>query len=736
MKTLPRVSFLCALAIGMSACTSNQPCRPKTLLVELKLGAAAQAADVLSVDFSLSGQSSRSYLVTRQADAEPFYFAIELGDLYEVGASFSLNVLVKAGTSVVGEVSKNDKLTASCTVTSLSLGVTDAGADVDQIGDSKIDLALDGAIAVDLQADLATLPDSGLAGPDLTGADLTPAFSTPVCSATGWCWEQPSPSGNAFNKVWAASVSDVWIVGEAGIILHYDGSRWTQQASGVDVTLFDVWGTSSTNVWAVGARGTVLQFNGTAWNPVTVGAVGDTFSAIHGSSADDIWIAGFDEADNLVMHWNGSAWSESYRIAVTDFRFNRIWAASPSDVWVAEQIGYHWNGLNWSLISDHSELFSLWGSSSSDVWLGNAVGNISRWTGSVFVDVSLPAEFEGMGISNIWGTAPNDVWVFPAGAPLRWDGSIWTSSSLFASETIFAMAIGGVLDEKWIVLGDSQSGQILHKTGSGDWNGFKRRNQVTLNAVALVSTDDAWVVGDGGFSEHWDGSSWTAVETGVIGNLFGVWGSGPNDVWAVGVGGTILHWNGSAWTFVSSTNPQTLRSIWGTGPNNVWAVGDAGAIIHWNGTDWLIVTSDTSASLYGVSGNGINNVWAVGASGASTRWNGSSWTSVSTGTSALLESVCVDSGGTAYAVGGAYLRFTGGTWNPIATADTDVRRLRSVSCPGSTGVLAVGDYGRTAHFGTTTWSNQSGITGRNLKAVANTSTKRIAVGQYSTVVAQ
>lgn len=730
MKTLTRVSILCAFAMSIAACTSNQPCRPKTLLVELKLGVAAQAADEISVDFSLGGQTLRSYVVGRLADAEPFYFAIELGKSYEVGKSYSLRVLVKQGAAVIGEVSKTDTLTGSCTAASLTLDPVDAGTDIDQAGAPKDDLATDGATVIDL----ATPSDPDLAGPDLIGADLTPPFSTPVCNATGWCWEQPSPSGNTLNKVWAASVSDVWVVGEAGIILHYDGSRWSQQASGVDVTLFDVWGTSPSNVWAVGARGTVIQYNGSSWNPVTVGTVADTFSAIHGSSADDVWIAGFDATDNLVVHWDGNDWNESFRVAITDFAFNRIWAAGPSDVWVAEQNCYRWDGVSWNVVPQ-SELLSLWGSGPTDVWIGNTNGNVRRWTGSTWVDVTLPVEFNNLMVVNIWGTANNDVWVFP-GVPLHWNGSDWTKSTLFSNEMLVAASIGGTIDEQWIVLGDKQSGQILHKSGAAEWTGFQRRSEVTLNAVTIVGEGDAWTVGNGGLIEHWDGNSWTVVDGGVVANLFGVWASGPNDVWAVGGGGTIIRWNGSAWNFVSSTNPQTLRAIWGTGPNNIWAVGDAGAVIHWNGAEWAIVSSSTSSALYSVSGSAINDVWAVGANGASIRWNGTTWTSVSTGSSALLESVCAQSASTAYAVGGAYLRFSGGVWAPIATTDSDVRRLRSVVCPLSGGIPAVGDYGRIAIWNGVAWVNESPITGRKLNGLAKTATKWIAVGDYSTIVAR
>ena len=44
-------------------------------------------------------------------------------------------------------------------------------------------------------------------------------------------------------------------VGEAGTILHFDGSAWSPITSITSVNLFGVWGTSPSNVYAVGVGG-------------------------------------------------------------------------------------------------------------------------------------------------------------------------------------------------------------------------------------------------------------------------------------------------------------------------------------------------------------------------------------------------------------------------------------------------------------------------------------------------
>jgi hypothetical protein len=70
-------------------------------------------------------------------------------------------------------------------------------------------------------------------------------------------------------KVWGTAANDVFAVGLGGIIIHYDGSTWTRQTSGVTTTLLTVAGRSPTDVYAVGGPPTtLLHYDGTQWSKV------------------------------------------------------------------------------------------------------------------------------------------------------------------------------------------------------------------------------------------------------------------------------------------------------------------------------------------------------------------------------------------------------------------------------------------------------------------------------------
>jgi hypothetical protein len=206
----------------------------------------------------------------------------------------------------------------------------------------------------------------------------------------------------------------------------------------------------------------------------------------------------------------------------------------------------------------------------------------------------------------------------------------------------------------------------------------------SLNAVAAVSTTDAWAVGyqnDNNLNEsrtliqHWNGTSWATVQSPNPGNTAGCRNSNTgnvlnavaavnaNDVWAVGFSFTctsllkpmVLHWDGAKWSAVSTPKLNTndnaaLNGIVAISDNNIYAVGYKPAtngavqtlIEHWDGSTWKVVPTPNANStgnvLTSVSATSLNDIWAVGdqvAPGIEVRtlalhFNGSSWSVVPT----------------------------------------------------------------------------------------------------------
>jgi hypothetical protein len=67
--------------------------------------------------------------------------------------------------------------------------------------------------------------------------------------------------------VWANARNDVFVVGWGGRILHFNGTAWAPMTSPTSANLADIWGNSGSNVYAVGDAG-ILHYNGTRWSVI------------------------------------------------------------------------------------------------------------------------------------------------------------------------------------------------------------------------------------------------------------------------------------------------------------------------------------------------------------------------------------------------------------------------------------------------------------------------------------
>ncbi|MDF2693089.1 MAG: hypothetical protein K0S65_1472, partial [Labilithrix sp.] len=80
-----------------------------------------------------------------------------------------------------------------------------------------------------------------------------------------WDTVPASPTTADLNAVWGSSSSDVWAVGNAGVVLHYDGKSWSRvKVAGLGrrrPTLTAVWAPLPGRVW-IGGQGVFLSLGG------------------------------------------------------------------------------------------------------------------------------------------------------------------------------------------------------------------------------------------------------------------------------------------------------------------------------------------------------------------------------------------------------------------------------------------------------------------------------------------
>lgn len=198
-----------------------------------------------------------------------------------------------------------------------------------------------------------------------------------------------------------------YAVGEAGRVVHsVDGVR-TRMDVDTEATLFGVWATE-TSLVAVGGHpadniGEIWRYDGTEWTPLATELPGTVFKiyenwiigmdilyqldginlipypamgrllTIRGRAADDVWaVGGF--TSSLVIHWDGSAWTEVDSTGVGQ-PLNGVWTGPGEDVWVAGNFGttMAWDGATWQMpeLPISSEHFhGVWKHGDEVLWAG------------------------------------------------------------------------------------------------------------------------------------------------------------------------------------------------------------------------------------------------------------------------------------------------------------------------------------------------------------------------------
>jgi hypothetical protein len=141
--------------------------------------------------------------------------------------------------------------------------------------------------------------------------------------------------------VWGASSTDLWAVGYtrtsdgvySGFITHNDGGSWSTALTN-SRSPFAVWGSSRSFVVAVGGdyavdgSGIVLGYDGSKWSTSWTGLASTFLTSISGTSRTNIWAAG-----DIVRHFDGTRWST---VPGPSASVAGLWTSSPSEVWAID----------------------------------------------------------------------------------------------------------------------------------------------------------------------------------------------------------------------------------------------------------------------------------------------------------------------------------------------------------------------------------------------------------------
>jgi hypothetical protein len=386
------------------------------------------------------------------------------------------------------------------------------------------------------------------------------------------------PAGNPpFRGVWGTSATNVFAVATNGSVYQYNGTTWTAMNSNTTNELDAVGGTSASNVWAVGANGTTIHYTG-AGNWTFVGpAIGINLHGVTTSNVSPIWAVG--DAGTL-MSINGTTETVSNQ---SGFPIERIWAANDTSVW-ATTIGtvLHYNGTSWSIsyVSSTASdtMLGLWGFSPVDVHTLSVNGNVAKWNGTTWT----PTPHGGTSWRAEWGDqADTNVLCAASAVGAVYCNDIGNNAQAGAAQL---MSLWGASNK--ILYTTNVNGAIYQSTDSGaSFNAMTSGTTDTLFAIWGASPTAIWAAGQAGtmlFNNG--GAAWAAQASGTTNDLRWMWANTPptgytGDAYAVGDAGTIQHYNGTQWSPMWSGVTTTLRATFGTSSTRVYIVGDNGVVL-------------------------------------------------------------------------------------------------------------------------------------------------------------
>jgi len=552
-----------------------------------------------------------------------------------------------------------------------------------------------------------TAPDAGPAdaGPGadapLDAAALGDPFAAllalpAACSTDRWCWRAPRPAGNDYSRVFA---------------------------------------TAPDNLWLIGQHGTVMQWNGQAWTshhlPVPDGQPPGQFPfSISGRGPSDMWLI----FGNTVQHWDGAAWTIRDSLPPSGvIAFNSIWEAPGGEVWVTmntgtvrrsqgggafQQLGTGCNncflGSIWGLAADDFFITTLpagilhydghafvrtydgpviagsYQGSRGDVWVSGADGALLHWNGAAWTPVAT-----GLGedwyVGGVAALASDDVWWWASrssarSALLHWDGKAIATTPIDTTKIGASLYSGAIVDGRWWLVGGAgaiytRSGGALQPVvdpgvmglqsiwGSSEtdlyfatggelrhWDGKATAEiPIAANAISGIRAGDVDELFATGFdlssdrteyiasAYHLDGATWSKTpldhapvqQHRYFSTVFAI---GPGEAMAVGYGGIAYRHAGGTWTPVATGVTEDLRGVWGPDADHLWITGSRGTLLTWSRDRPDVATPDpslppTADDLGAIHGAG-GIVWIAAGADRVLQRTASGWTTLSTGVAA------------------------------------------------------------------------------------------------------
>jgi hypothetical protein len=118
--------------------------------------------------------------------------------------------------------------------------------------------------------------------------------------ADEWTTEKHDTKLNLYG-VSGNNSSDIWVVGEQGLVLHWNGTQWLEVDIASRTNMWAVWSPSGNLAFAVGANGAAYRIQGAIVTELNTG-VNEHLYAVTGTNEANVWAVG---SKGLTLHHTG-----------------------------------------------------------------------------------------------------------------------------------------------------------------------------------------------------------------------------------------------------------------------------------------------------------------------------------------------------------------------------------------------------------------------------------------------
>jgi len=325
--------------------------------------------------------------------------------------------------------------------------------------------------------------------------------------------------------------------------------------------------------------------------------------------------------DGIILRWDGAEWQHMG----SEFTepFVDVWGASLDDLYAMGNYEIrHWDGSSWTTIISGVALGDLWGSGPDDLYVVGTNGLAKRWDGSQWHDIHAPTSAE---LYACWGVGPDDFYAAGTDATvIHWDGSVWSHVDKPTGWHPYYVGLVWAASADDMVLAADR--ETYHKH-NGTWTKVAVSHAPTQ--VRGSSANDIYLVGQGGFIMHWDGTTWAEIDSGTDAHLTAVWPDPAGFAYITGQGSILLRVeNGAAVIVSESATAEKLTHVWSTGPDDIAAVSpvsdNAARIYHWDGLAWTMSVLE-AGPVNALWGAGPNALFAICGDDAVFVWDGETW---------------------------------------------------------------------------------------------------------------